>query len=329
MWHSVGNAGRTPGGLEVPRCSRLFLFCTGADGRARVQGESVFIFCGAHTLPNSSRGVSHGPSSFGVHADRAAGGDRHHRHPHRPAPAGRAESPRGRRPHAVQQQPEAARPGLPQPPRPVRHAAVRRPALVDGPDLRAAGDRHGPEPDRGGGRADGREGAAGRLGLPDPAVHRAGQPLPRGRGRHHRRPDGAGPRGGDQDVLLPDPPGAGGVHARHLVVPAEQWLRRHRHPRADRLRRVHRQQQQRQRGDGPHLQPRPRGQHSRHQAAGRDPVRRHHRRVDEHSGERRQEASAERLQLPGGRQRGVLIRVGPRRGAADRPGPAARRRQPG
>ena len=35
-----------------------------------------------------------------VHADRVAGGDRHHRHPHRPAAARRPESPRGRRPHA-------------------------------------------------------------------------------------------------------------------------------------------------------------------------------------------------------------------------------------
>ena len=34
-----------------------------------------------------------------VHADRVAGGDRHHRHPDRPAAAGRAEGARGRRPH--------------------------------------------------------------------------------------------------------------------------------------------------------------------------------------------------------------------------------------
>ena len=34
-----------------------------------------------------------------LHADRVAGRDRHHRHPDRPALAGRAEGPRGRRPH--------------------------------------------------------------------------------------------------------------------------------------------------------------------------------------------------------------------------------------
>ena len=42
------------------------------------------------------------------HADRAAGGHRDHRHPDRAAPAGRAEGPRGRRPDAVAEQPEAA-----------------------------------------------------------------------------------------------------------------------------------------------------------------------------------------------------------------------------
>src|SRR5262249_2103283 len=35
--------------------------------------------------------------SFGLHADRAAGGDRHHRHPDRPARPRRPESPRRRR----------------------------------------------------------------------------------------------------------------------------------------------------------------------------------------------------------------------------------------
>ena len=48
-----------------------------------------------------------------LHADRAAGGHRHHRHPDRPAAAGRAEGPRGRQPHQVRQQPQAARPGRP------------------------------------------------------------------------------------------------------------------------------------------------------------------------------------------------------------------------
>ena len=67
------------------------------------------------------------PTASGVHADRVAGGDRHHRHPHRPAAAGRAEGPRGRRTHPVRQQPQADRPGpalLPRRQRqlPARHA---------------------------------------------------------------------------------------------------------------------------------------------------------------------------------------------------------------
>ena len=54
------------------------------------------------------------PPAKCVHADRAAGGDRHHRRPHRPAAARRPEGPRGRRPHQVRQQPQAARPRRPQ-----------------------------------------------------------------------------------------------------------------------------------------------------------------------------------------------------------------------
>src|SRR5262249_42622873 len=60
-----------------------------------------------------------------LHADRAAGGDSDHRHPHRPAPARRPEGPRGRRTHAVLQQPQAVGPGLPQLPRRQRPVAVR------------------------------------------------------------------------------------------------------------------------------------------------------------------------------------------------------------
>ena len=45
------------------------------------------------------------------HPDRAAGGDRHHRRPHRPAPAGGPGGPRGRPPFPVRQQPQADRPG--------------------------------------------------------------------------------------------------------------------------------------------------------------------------------------------------------------------------
>ena len=58
----------------------------------------------------------HRPASR-LHADRVAGGDRHHRHPDRPAPAGRAEGPRGRGTDQVRQQPQAARPGRSQLPR--------------------------------------------------------------------------------------------------------------------------------------------------------------------------------------------------------------------
>ena len=46
-----------------------------------------------------------------VHADRAVGGDRHHRHPDRPVVARGAEGARGRRPHAMYQQPQADWPG--------------------------------------------------------------------------------------------------------------------------------------------------------------------------------------------------------------------------
>ncbi|KZR99404.1 Uncharacterized protein APZ42_004734, partial [Daphnia magna] len=62
----------------------------------------------------------------GLHAHRTAGGDRHHRHPHRPAAAGRAEGPRGRRPHAVRQQPETDRAGRALLPRRDRLPANRR-----------------------------------------------------------------------------------------------------------------------------------------------------------------------------------------------------------
>ena len=55
------------------------------------------------------------------HADRAAGGDRHHRRPDRPALAGRAVGPRGGPPRPVHQQPQADRPGPAQLPHGHRH----------------------------------------------------------------------------------------------------------------------------------------------------------------------------------------------------------------
>ena len=62
-----------------------------------------------------------------VHPDRTAGGHRHHRRADRPAPARRPGGPRGRPPHPVHQQPQAARPGRPQ----LREHAPR---LSAGPD---------------------------------------------------------------------------------------------------------------------------------------------------------------------------------------------------
>ena len=53
----------------------------------------------------------------GLHADRAAGRDRDHRGPDRPAAAGRPGGPRGRPPRPVRQQPQADRPGDAQLPR--------------------------------------------------------------------------------------------------------------------------------------------------------------------------------------------------------------------
>src|SRR5205085_263852 len=48
-----------------------------------------------------------------LHADRIAGGHRHHRRPGRTAPAGGAVGARGGPPDAVYQQPQADRPGHP------------------------------------------------------------------------------------------------------------------------------------------------------------------------------------------------------------------------
>src|SRR5690349_1361490 len=50
-----------------------------------------------------------------VHADRAVGGDRDHRDPDRAAPARGPESPGGRQPVQVYEQPEAARAGVTRP----------------------------------------------------------------------------------------------------------------------------------------------------------------------------------------------------------------------
>ena len=76
-----------------------------------------------------------------LHADRAAGRDRDHRGPDRPAAAGGAVGPRGGPAHPVHQQPQADRPGDAQlrivhtatSRRPLRpHADLRRPAFPAG-----------------------------------------------------------------------------------------------------------------------------------------------------------------------------------------------------
>ena len=71
--------------------------------------------------------MSFSPRRLGtrVHADRAAGRDRDHRDPDRPAPARRAEGPRGGGAHELLQQPQAARPRHAQPPRRGRQVPVR------------------------------------------------------------------------------------------------------------------------------------------------------------------------------------------------------------
>src|SRR5262249_42181321 len=71
-----------------------------------------------HAAPPSARGRrAHARVWPRFHADRAAGGDSDHRHPHRPPAAGGAEGPRGRRSHPVLQQPQADGAGGPQLPR--------------------------------------------------------------------------------------------------------------------------------------------------------------------------------------------------------------------
>ena len=68
--------------------------------------------------------MRHASSRF--HADRAAGRDRDHRGPDRPAAARRAGGPRGGPARPVRQQPEAARPRHAQLPRLARHVPDRR-----------------------------------------------------------------------------------------------------------------------------------------------------------------------------------------------------------
>src|SRR5579875_2772606 len=46
------------------------------------------------------------PALSRLYLDRVVGGNRHHRHPHRPAAAGRTKGPRSRQPHAVPKQPQ-------------------------------------------------------------------------------------------------------------------------------------------------------------------------------------------------------------------------------
>src|SRR5579871_1604630 len=65
------------------------------------------------TEPNTND-FSNGPFGFettGLHLDRAAGGDRHHRCPDWDALAGYPEGARGGQPHEVRRQPQTARLG--------------------------------------------------------------------------------------------------------------------------------------------------------------------------------------------------------------------------
>src|SRR5439155_19376778 len=59
-----------------------------------------------------------------LHPDRAAGGDRHHRHLDRAAAAGGPEGPRSRQSHELPEQPEADRAGGPQLQRHLRDPAA-------------------------------------------------------------------------------------------------------------------------------------------------------------------------------------------------------------
>ena len=111
---------------------------------------------GAH-LP--SRGTCHGPApSLRLYADRAAGRDRHHRHPHRPPAARGPEGPRGRQPHEVLEQPQADRPGRAQLPRHAPEFPFGKGPTYRGPGGPGVRPVVGPQPDA--------------------AVHRAGQPVP-------------------------------------------------------------------------------------------------------------------------------------------------------
>src|SRR5437867_11223058 len=59
-----------------------------------------------------TREVNREPAAPGIHADRALSGDRHHRHPDRPARAGRAESAGGGGPYPGGEQRQADAVGL-------------------------------------------------------------------------------------------------------------------------------------------------------------------------------------------------------------------------
>src|SRR5262249_53662356 len=62
------------------------------------------------TAAPRQRGRSPDREVFGLHADRIVGGDRHHRHSHRPVAARRTESTRGGGAHPMQQQLATTRP---------------------------------------------------------------------------------------------------------------------------------------------------------------------------------------------------------------------------
>jgi len=78
-------------------------------------------YSGGCPLPGREVSLPRGPTMLrtrsrrdGLHADRAAGRHRHHRHPDGPAAAGRPESPRSGSPGQMREQPQAARPRVTQ-----------------------------------------------------------------------------------------------------------------------------------------------------------------------------------------------------------------------
>jgi len=131
-WQASTNAGTSMIGMVLPgRACRQISFVTWTPrgylprltprpaGRLAPSpadhGGRVVAVATRHN-PSPKHGGCHALSPFsragrsaGVHAHRAACGDRHHRGAYRPAPPGRPEGPGGRGPDEVPEQPQANR----------------------------------------------------------------------------------------------------------------------------------------------------------------------------------------------------------------------------